>query len=140
MSIWPQVAASLRTARETLLELARATGADPVAAGHFQGAQEDGWELVIVTMSSGDVVEVLDRLNGTQIESVARRGWGVDALMREQTRAHHDLDLIVRLTDVPALREVLARDDFPLVEGAPDSNFVIRNLRGREIDVHNGSS
>jgi hypothetical protein len=35
-----QVAASLRTARKTLLELARATAADPVAAGHFQDAAD----------------------------------------------------------------------------------------------------
>jgi hypothetical protein len=35
-----QVAASLRVARETSLELARATAADPVAAGHFQDAAD----------------------------------------------------------------------------------------------------
>jgi hypothetical protein len=35
-----QVAASLRAARETSLELARATAADPVAAGHFQDAAD----------------------------------------------------------------------------------------------------
>jgi hypothetical protein len=35
-----QVAALLRTARKTLLELARATAADPVAAGHFQDAAD----------------------------------------------------------------------------------------------------
>ena len=35
-----QVAASLQAARETLLELARATAADPVAAGHFQDAAD----------------------------------------------------------------------------------------------------
>ena len=34
------VAASLRTARETLLELARATAAYPVVAGHFQDAAD----------------------------------------------------------------------------------------------------
>jgi lincosamide nucleotidyltransferase A/C/D/E len=91
---------------------------------------------VIVAMSSGDVVEVLDRLDGVQIEVWLDGGWGVDALLCEQTRPHDDLDLIVRLSDVPTLREVLARDGFQLVEGAPDSSFVIRDLRGREIDVH----
>jgi hypothetical protein len=35
-----QVAASLRAARETLLELARATAAYPVAARHFQAAAD----------------------------------------------------------------------------------------------------
>jgi hypothetical protein len=35
-----QVGASLRTARESLLELARVTAADPVAAGHFQDAAD----------------------------------------------------------------------------------------------------
>jgi lincosamide nucleotidyltransferase A/C/D/E len=80
--------------------------------------------------------EVLDRLDGVQIEVWLDGGWGVDALLCEQTRPHEDLDLIVRLSDVPRLREVLARDGLQLVEGAPDSSFVIRDLRGREIDVH----
>jgi len=89
-----------------------------------------------MTMSSGDVVDVLDRLDGVQIEVWLDGGWGVDALLNSQTRPHDDLDLIVRISDVPALREVLARDDLQLVEGAWDSSFVLSDPSGREIDVH----
>ena len=95
-----------------------------------------GETLVIVMMSSGDVVEVLDRLDSVQIEVWLDGGWGVDALLSEQTRPHDDLDLIVRLSDVPTLRVVLARHGFQLVEGAWDSSFVIRDHRGRELDIH----
>jgi lincosamide nucleotidyltransferase A/C/D/E len=60
----------------------------------------------------------------------------VDALLEEQTRPHDDLDLIVRVGDVPRIREILGNDGFGLVEGAPDSNFVLRDPQGREVDVH----
>ena len=34
-------------------------------------------------------------------------GWGVDALLGEQTRPHSDLDLAVKLDDLPAFQCVL---------------------------------
>ena len=34
-------------------------------------------------------------------------GWGVDALLHRQTRPHKDLDVLVRLADLPALRRLL---------------------------------
>src|SRR5215216_4234618 len=38
-------------------------------------------------------------------------GWGVDALVGEQTREHKDLDLIVRDSHESRMREALATDD-----------------------------
>jgi lincosamide nucleotidyltransferase A/C/D/E len=87
-------------------------------------------------MTDGDVGQVLDRLEDAGIEAWVEGGWGVDALVGEQTRAHHDLDLIVRVDDVPRMREILGADGFALVEGAPDSNFVLRDARRCEVDVH----
>lgn len=87
-------------------------------------------------MTVSDVVEVLNRLDLREIEAWLDGGWGVDALLGEQTRPHDDLDLIVRVDDVPGTREVLAKDGFQLVEGATDSNIVLRDADGREIDVH----
>jgi lincosamide nucleotidyltransferase A/C/D/E len=91
----------------------------------------------VVTMTTaGDVERVLERLDGAEVEAWLEGGWGVDALVGEQTREHLDLDLIVRVDDVPRMREVLAAEDFALVRGVPDSNFVLRGAAGREIDVH----
>lgn len=87
-------------------------------------------------MTVADVLEILDRLEGAGIESWLDGGWGVDALLGEQTRPHNDLDLIVRVADVAKMRRALDGDGFRLVTGVPDANFVLRDAAGREIDVH----
>ena len=90
----------------------------------------------IAMMTGHDVTTVLERLDGAGIDAWLDGGWAVDALLGEQTRAHEDLDLIVRVSDVPAMREALAGDGFELDRGETDSNFVLRDGAGREIDVH----
>jgi len=87
-------------------------------------------------MTETDVGEVLDRLETSGIESWLDGGWGVDALLGEQTRPHNDLDLIVRVDDVAEMRRTLSRDGFALITGELGSNFVLRDEHGREIDVH----
>jgi lincosamide nucleotidyltransferase A/C/D/E len=83
-----------------------------------------------------DVGEIVDALESAGIESWLDGGWGVDALLGEQTRTHQDIDLVVRVSDVATMRSVLADHGFELVEGVPDSNFVLRDGRDREVDVH----
>jgi lincosamide nucleotidyltransferase A/C/D/E len=87
-------------------------------------------------MSATDVAAVLDRLGAAGVRAWLDGGWGVDALLGEQTRDHDDVDLVVRVLDVPAMCEALAIDGFALDRGEPASNFVLRDGRGREIDVH----
>ncbi len=87
-------------------------------------------------MTGHDVSMVLERLDRAGIEAWLDGGWAVDAALGEQTRAHDDLDLIVRVTDVPAMREALEDDGFELDRGETHSNFVLRDGAGREIDVH----
>ncbi len=86
--------------------------------------------------SASDVLEVLDALDDPGIDAWLDGGWGVDALLGGQTRPHHDVDLVVQVDDVPTMLETLGPLGFELVEGEPDSNFVLRDARGREIDVH----
>ncbi len=65
-------------------------------------------------------------------------GWGVDALLGEQTRSHKDLDIAVQEKHVPLLRELLlAREHREVrLEDARPWNFVLGDPNGREIDVH----
>ena len=51
-----------------------------------------------------DVISIYKRLltNGFQVWMTG--GWGIDALLGEQTRPHKDLDLIILLDDVEFLR------------------------------------
>lgn len=87
-------------------------------------------------MTAADVIRILERLDAAGVESWLDGGWGVDALLGEQTRLHNDVDLVARVSDVPTMREALAGEGFELNRGEPDSNFVLRDGRGREIDVH----
>ena len=65
-------------------------------------------------------------------------GWGVDALLRRQTRPHSDLDLAVRLDDLPAFERVLQARGYARADraGDPDWNWVFRNPAGQQVDVH----
>jgi lincosamide nucleotidyltransferase A/C/D/E len=90
----------------------------------------------VVEMTVANLTRILERLEKVGIDAWLDGGWGVDALLGEQTRTHDDVDLIVQVIDVPAMREALAGEGFQLDHGAPDSNFVLRDADGREIDVH----
>jgi hypothetical protein len=63
VSIWPR----LRAARETLLELARATAADPVAAGHFQDAADSYLKVPPIPPDAS-----LDAMSRTEIQRLER--------------------------------------------------------------------
>jgi lincosamide nucleotidyltransferase A/C/D/E len=88
-----------------------------------------------MTMTATDVVEILGWLSTASVDVWLDGGWGVDALVGEQTREHKDLDLIVRDAHEPRMREALATHGFIQVRGVPQ-NFVLADERGREVDVH----
>jgi lincosamide nucleotidyltransferase A/C/D/E len=90
---------------------------------------------MLMTMTAADVVEILGWLRAANADVWLDGGWGVDALVGEQTREHKDLDLIVRDAHEPRMREVLATHSFIQVRGVPQ-NFVLADERGREVDVH----
>ena len=85
---------------------------------------------------ASDVLEVVDALTSAGIDSWLDGGWGVDALLGEQTRPHQDIDLVVELRNVATMQSILADHGFELIEGVPESNFVLRDGRDREVDVH----
>jgi lincosamide nucleotidyltransferase A/C/D/E len=86
-------------------------------------------------LSADDVLEILALIVGAGIEVWVDGGWGVDALLGEQTREHRDLDIAVRSEDEPRLREVVGREGFVEVSAEPH-NPVLRDGRGRLLDVH----
>jgi lincosamide nucleotidyltransferase A/C/D/E len=89
-----------------------------------------------VTTDSHDLIAIVDLLELSDIQVWLDGGWGVDALLGEQTRPHKDVDIIVHVNDVPAMISVLGDRGFELVGGRPSSNFVLRDSQGREVDVH----
>lgn len=87
-------------------------------------------------MTSSALVELLRWLDEASIAVWLDGGWGVDALLQTQTRPHEDVDLILRVSDAPKLRETLGRRGFAIKEGSPPNSFVLANGSGLEVDVH----
>ncbi len=91
-----------------------------------------------MTMRGKDVVEVVDALVGAAVDVWVDGGWGVDALLEEQTREHDDLDLVVGVDDVPRLVVVLANLGYTEIKTWPESPevFVLRARDDRRVDIH----
>jgi lincosamide nucleotidyltransferase A/C/D/E len=89
-----------------------------------------------MTIKAADVVEILGWLGAASVDVWLDGGWGVDALVGEQTREHDDLDLIVRDAHEPRMREALATHGFTQIARDAAQNFILADERGREVDVH----
>ena len=63
-------------------------------------------------MTSRDVLALYEQTNGAGITIWIDGGWGVDALLGKQTRAHKDLDIAIERKDVPAFRMLLERQGY----------------------------
>jgi lincosamide nucleotidyltransferase A/C/D/E len=86
-----------------------------------------------------DVIEALQILERHGIQVWIDGGWGVDALVGEQTRDHLDLDLAVDRRDLSRIEQLLGelgfRHDRTVEPGLP-ARLVLRDDRNREIDLH----
>ena len=82
------------------------------------------------------MIEVLDLLESRGIRVWLEGGWGIDALVGEQTRPHQDLDLAFPAENEEALVAALAERGFEIVEDERPTRCLVRDGRGREIDLH----
>jgi lincosamide nucleotidyltransferase A/C/D/E len=83
-----------------------------------------------------DVVELLDVLAAADVRVWLDGGWGIDALLGEQTREHEDVDVVVELACIEAVIAALTPLGFVLSENALPTRAVLRSPDGRQIDVH----
>jgi lincosamide nucleotidyltransferase A/C/D/E len=89
-------------------------------------------------MTEKDALKLVQLFEQNQIEVTLDGGWGVDALLGEQTRAHADLDIVIPYKDVTLLRTLLEAQgytDVPRLDSR-DCNFVLGDEQGRLVDVH----
>lgn len=87
-------------------------------------------------MTAEDVLGVLDLLAGVGIDVWLDGGWGIDALLGEQTRPHDDLDIVMQHDVVSSFMRVMEGAGFRLVEGGTPTNFVVADDQGHKVDVH----
>ena len=66
-------------------------------------------------MHAPDVIEVINALGSASVDVWVHGGWGIDALLGEQTRAHDDLDVIIRADGVKALIRVTRELGFAMM-------------------------
>jgi lincosamide nucleotidyltransferase A/C/D/E len=85
-------------------------------------------------LTARDVGDVVGRLRAAGIDFWVEGGWGVDALLGEQTRPHDDLDLGVRSEQLPRLDEALA--GFRRSDVEWPSAVVYEDDAGRRVDAH----
>jgi lincosamide nucleotidyltransferase A/C/D/E len=84
----------------------------------------------VTEMRCEDVIEVLTALDAGGIAYWVDGGWGIDALVGEQTRRHHDLDLGVSRDDVAKVEALLPE----FQRESEDASFYT-DERGRAVDL-----
>lgn len=96
-----------------------------------------------------DVISIYQSLSANDVQLWLSGGWGIDALLGEQTRPHKDLDVIILVDDVVRMRDLLRRHGYGLKELWPENSwvvdshgtetptaFVLQDSEGREVDAH----
>jgi lincosamide nucleotidyltransferase A/C/D/E len=90
-------------------------------------------------MDLAAVLAVLNRLDGQAVTTWLDGGWGIDALIGEQTRPHGDLDLVVEQAALGqarvAVRTLGYRHDPAVTPGLP-ARVVLLDSNRRQVDLH----
>ncbi|MFF2730892.1 nucleotidyltransferase domain-containing protein [Streptomyces sp. NPDC058008] len=87
-------------------------------------------------MSRNDVLSVLALLREAGTDVVLAGGWGVDALLGEETREHRDLDLLHVREQEPAVVAALESAGYTETLDLRPVRFVFSHPAGPEIDLH----
>ncbi|MPY92992.1 MAG: amino acid transporter [Acidimicrobiia bacterium] len=87
-------------------------------------------------MEGPEVVALLRRLEAVGVTAWVDGGWGVDALLGEETRRHADVDLVVPAGAVPRLRALLEAEGFEVIRDWLPAALAFRRHDGREVDLH----
>lgn len=87
-------------------------------------------------MTADDALFVLTLLRQAEADVWIGGGWGIDALVGEQTRDHRDLDLMHRQDQEHAVVAALQEAGFAETLDWRPIRFVMTAPDGREIDLH----
>lgn len=86
-------------------------------------------------MNGAEVVRVLDALEAVGIPAGISGGWGIDALLRRETRPHGDLDLGVGAEDVDRAIEVMRPLGYAVTLDERPARVVLHSDVG-QVDLH----
>jgi Aminoglycoside-2''-adenylyltransferase len=86
--------------------------------------------------SGADVLEVLEVLSAAGVEAWVDGGWGIDALIGEQSREHADVDLALPTRRWGRALRALESRSFAIVRDDGPYNVVLLDPLGRLVDLH----
>ncbi|NJK66224.1 MAG: hypothetical protein HC941_06585 [Microcoleus sp. SU_5_3] len=86
-------------------------------------------------MKLHDVIEIVQLFDRHHIKFHVDGGWGVDALLEQQTRPHADLDIAIQHKDSTQVRALLEARGYSDVQRADSSefNFVLGDYQGHQV-------
>ena len=87
-------------------------------------------------MDAPNVLRVVTTLQSAGVRVWLDGGWGIDALVGEQTRDHDDLDCVIALTDARIVRDALAALGFAVALDQLPTRFVVRDRSDCRVDFH----
>lgn len=87
-------------------------------------------------MDIAQVLEVLSSLHAVGVSAWVDSGWGIDALLGEQSRTHDDLDLVVPVEAAAMVRRVLSTEGFLVQRDWLPTVLAMRHPDGRAVDFH----
>lgn len=103
-------------------------------AGARVASPDAGWHHLGVNVH--EVLRVLDHLTAAGIRVWVDGGWGVDALVGQQTRHHADLDLALPLVDGDRALRGLAALDYHVVNDELPTRVDLWADDDRQVDLH----
>jgi len=89
-------------------------------------------------ISAQDVLQIYNDLHKHHVKIWLDGGWGIDALLEEQTRPHEDVDIVVEQKNLSALEKYLRGRGYGDVprDDTRAWNFVLGDKNSNEIDIH----
>lgn len=87
-------------------------------------------------MLAAEVIRLIELLDDHGFDVWIGGGWGVDALLGQQTRPHDDLDILIRVEDEAAVLSLLRDDGFAIVTDWRPVRLALRHPAKGEVDVH----
>jgi len=86
-------------------------------------------------MLARDVTDLVLRWRADGMKVWLVGGWGVDALLGEESRPHHDLDIVLEYQTLWRFAESMMDQGFHRISDDGSFNHVFRDADGREVDV-----
>jgi len=89
-------------------------------------------------VSKKDAVEIISYAEDNGINVWLDGGWGVDALLKMETRKHNDIDLFIEKDKEKKFIDIIKEKGFFEIKEkyTTESHTVWKDLKGRIIDLH----